>query len=120
VFSALITGVSVLALNPGSGTAIAESQPRHAQVSPVDPLHPGFADMIESVRAAVVNISTTTSSARLPAGSRAPEQYQGHEFDEFMQRFFGAPGLRQGPPSQMPGGREKQMKLPSRSMMAPN
>jgi len=107
--SAVATGILVLALNPTNGTAVAESKAQHSDVTSTAIGHPGFADMIQSVRAAVVNISTTTSAGQQQwPDSRTPEQFQGHEFDEFMKRFFGAPGSRQSPPDANPRGRERR------------
>jgi serine protease Do len=61
---------------------------------------PNFADMIETVSPAVVNISTKTTMARKPSrGQSIPQLPPGSPMQEFFERFFegrpgGAPNFR--------------------------
>lgn len=97
--SGVIAGLTVFALNPNGVNAAAEKTlPQHMKSTTAAVQHPGFADMIESVRSAVVNISTSSSAPTrtqsAPGGSG--ENFNDPNFDEFMRRFFGQPGSPRG------------------------
>ena len=76
----------------------AEEVPSHAAAGlPAIDINNGFADLVEAVKPAVVNISTT---GRAPSsGSTSRPGGQMPEFDEFFRRFFGEPpsGSQQRP-----------------------
>lgn len=112
LLSGAITGLTLLALNPISGQAIAETPlPQHQQTGIQGPAHPGFADMIESVRSAVVNISTSTdyqSTSRSAPGRNRPESFNDPQLDEFMRRFFGTPQFRPEYRGDEPNSRQRQ------------
>lgn len=56
----------------------------------------GFADLVERVQPAVVNVS---AQRRLDVATRQPQR---HPFSDFFQEFFGAPGARSAPGLQRP------------------
>ncbi len=97
--SAAIAGASVFALNPNGVMAEAEKTlPQHMKTTSQAVQHPGFADMIESVRPAVVNISTSSDSSTISqsAPGMSPDNFNNPDLDEFMRRFFGQPGTPRG------------------------
>lgn len=70
---------------------------------------PDFADMVEKVGPAVVNIRTTE---KVPANSGAAGS-DDEEMQEFFRRFFGVPMPRQQNPTPAPGGRAAPTPTPT-------
>lgn len=93
---ALKVAISVSAWSILGGTMVPTSAA--AQSAATARALPDFSDLVEQVGPSVVNIRTT-EKARLRAGGGAD---QDAEMQEFLRRFFGAPGLprdpRQGTP----------------------
>ena len=89
--SCLFTGVVVIAaaLLPGAFEATGAAQSQAGRALPV------FADLVEKVGPAVVNIRTTELARNRPNLPQMPELDPNDPFYEFFRRFF--------PPGQMPG-----------------
>ncbi|MDP4299818.1 DegQ family serine endoprotease [Leptothrix discophora] len=66
---------------------------------------PDFADLVEQVGPAVVNIRTT---AKAKAGRNSAEAGPDEEMQEFFRRFFGVPVPRQGPRQSPPGQQQEE------------
>ncbi|MGI9310115.1 MAG: Do family serine endopeptidase [bacterium] len=91
----LLTAALLLSLTWPPSASAAQSHAA-AELGPVD-VNDGFADLVEAVKPAVVNISTTSraSSGEHRFGGAPPE------FEEFFRRFFGEPPNNH-PPRQAP------------------
>ncbi len=93
----LALGIATLAViggmvgSPFLTSALARPDPAHTQFSgPEDARPTSFADMIEAVKPAVVNISTTGKSPMLKFRSQPEFQIPpGSPFEDFFERFFG-------------------------------
>jgi serine protease Do len=70
--------------------AVAATTPTPAEI----PQLPSLAPIIERLKPAVVNISTTTAQKNPHRGQRGPGQ--GQPFDDFFERYFGRPGPDEG------------------------
>lgn len=88
---ALVLGMAVVSLG---GAAVAAAQPAAPQPSAAAVRGlPDFADLVDQVGPAVVNIRTT---AKVRSNNRSGSQTD-EEMQEFFRRYFGVPGPRQDP-----------------------
>jgi serine protease Do len=105
--SALLVGagLSFALMNHGSATAQSAARSAPAATAPASPAAarglPDFADLVEQVGPAVVNIRTQSKVRTARGGGDATDE----EMQEFLRRFFGVPiprnaPRRNGPPSQ--------------------
>jgi serine protease Do len=77
----------------------ATTAPGMQQVEAGVPAHSSLAPLIERLRPAVVNISTTTTVKHPQVRRRGGQRGSPEEFDEFFERFFGG---RPGPEPEVP------------------
>jgi len=86
---ALTVALTVLTATPAA--AQTQTQAHVAADLPAVDVNRGFADLVEAVKPAVVNISTTSHA---PGPRRPRLERRMPEMDEFFERFFGQPGPR--------------------------